>query len=83
MPSCKERMNYTTQGMIFLLLSPVHVSIIMSGGGLEGPYFLGIRNAALCPRRYKHLCCVQKEEKIYSLSPGAVLTVLPEHQTAK
>lgn len=70
MPSCKERMDCTTQGMIFLLLSLMHVSIIMSGG-LGGLSFLGIRSAALCPRRYKHLCCVQKEEKIYSLSPGA------------
>lgn len=41
------------------------------------------KKCSLCPRRYKHLCCVQKEKKIYSLSPGAVLTVLPEHQTAK
>lgn len=70
MSSCKESMNRITQGMIFLCLSSVYVAIIMGGGGLEGPPFLGMRNAVLCPRKYKHLCCVQKV-KIYSLSPGA------------
>lgn len=50
--------------MIFLLLFPVHVSIITNSGGLGGLCFLGIRNAALCPRRHKHLCCVQKGEDL-------------------
>lgn len=65
----KDELHYIRDD--FSPASLLHVSIILRGGGLGGLCFLGIRNAALCPRRYKHLCCVQKEEKIYSLSPAA------------
>jgi len=55
--------------MIFLLLSSLHASIILGGDGPGGLSVLGMRNTVFCRRRYKHLCCVQKE-MIYSLSPG-------------
>lgn len=61
-----------TQGMIFLPLSPQHVSIVIMGvDGLGEQSFLAIENAVLCPRRCKYLCCVKKEEYIHSLSPKA------------
>lgn len=85
MPSRKESMNCITQGMIVLLLSSVHVSIIMGGDGPGGltVFSWNEKCSPLSQKILTPLLCSKGGEDLRSLCWCKVLTALPEHRTAK